>query len=57
MLDHDVDTEGMAPTVIGAAKPPRPGGYAFTFEETEHPEGGKLRTLTFTDVDIMPRGL
>jgi len=56
MLDHNVDREGMTQTVIGTAKPPRPGGCTFIFEETEHPEGGELKTFTFTDVDIKPRG-
>jgi hypothetical protein len=35
---------------------PRPGGKMFVFKETEHPDGGKPRTIAFTDVEIRPRG-
>jgi hypothetical protein len=46
----------MKQAVAGETKLPRPGGYLFTFKETEHPNGGAPRTFTFTEVDIKPRG-
>lgn len=46
----------MIKSATGELRPPRPGGHVFTFKEKEHPEGGEPRTITFTDVDIKPRG-
>lgn len=33
---------------------PQAGGLVFVFKETEHPEGGRPRTIAFTNVDIKP---
>src|SRR3546814_14950258 len=35
---------------------PTPGGHIFLFQESEHPEGGILRTIAFRDVTVVPRG-
>jgi hypothetical protein len=45
---------------IGSAgysvEPPDPGGHMFLFRETEHPEGGRPRSIAFKDVTVVPRG-
>lgn len=53
---HDLERVEMKQTIAGEIKPPRPGGYVFTFKETEHPDGGAPRTIIFTEVEIKPLG-
>lgn len=45
----------MIKTVQQLVQPPRPGGRMFVYKEQERPDGGPLRTIAFTDVEIRPR--
>src|SRR3546814_19567224 len=38
-------------------EPPSPGGHIFLFQETEHHEGGNPRTIRFSEVTDVPRGI
>jgi hypothetical protein len=45
----------MTEAIQHLVQPPRPGGRMFVYKEQERPGGGPLRTIAFTNVDIMPR--
>ena len=46
---------GMSELNANETLPPPVGGMTFMFKEIENPEGGVLRTIAFTEVDVRPR--